>query len=298
MRILVVVNPASGGGRGQARFERAWSEAPLAGAGVEIAYTERPGHATDLAREAAASGAESVLAVGGDGTISEVANGLVRTSTALAVVPTGTGCDFARSLGVPSHPAAALRALASASRRSVDLGRLADRYFVNAAGLGFDAEVAREVNVLKERTSATGTWPYLLALSRVLRTYRGPEVQTVADGACVTGRVLLITLANGRYYGGGIRISPRSDLSDGQLDMVRVDDLRPAGVAALLPRAYLGRHVGHPAVHVTPFHHLALSPAEPTLVHCDGDLWRVVEAGETVEVQSCRDALTCLVPAA
>lgn len=297
MKVLAVVNPAAGGGRGRERFERVRPLLPWPAADIDVTYTDAPGHAAQLAEDAAERSYALVLAVGGDGTASEVAGALAHRDTALAVLPTGTGCDLARSLNMPIRADRAARAMAAWQVRSIDLGQIGDRYFVNVAGLGFDAEVAQEVNRIKDKTAAGGTWPYLLGVGHVLRAFHGPVATTFADGSRQTGPILLIAFANGRCYGGGMRIAPSADPADGRLDMVRVDAMRPAQVVTLLPSVFLGLHGRSSAVHLSQVSHVELSVDTPATVHCDGDLWRTVLPGEALSVQVCPAALRCLRPA-
>jgi diacylglycerol kinase (ATP) len=270
---------------------------------VHVAYTRGPGHARELARRAAREGWRTVVAVGGDGTVSEVAAGLVGTAATLGVVPTGTGCDFARSAGIPTNPRAALQALWTYHPLPLDLGHLGSHTFVNAAGFGFDAQVAREVNRLKAAAAQRGslggggTWPYLLGVGHVLRSYRSPRVRLkVDDQATVELTILLAAFANGTSYAGGMRMAPQAALGDGRLDLVLVESLRPAQVVALLPTAFLGWHVRHPAVRVQRFASLTLVPQEDIWLHCDGEDVGFLPAGQTLVVRVEEAALRYLGP--
>lgn len=297
MDALYIVNPAAGGGRGTERFERVRHLAAPPGKAVRVEFTERPGHATDIARQASQEGWRIVVAVGGDGTASEVANGLAGSETLLGIVPTGTGCDFVRTVGIPADMATAMRALWGYSPQVCDLGVLDGRRFLNAAGFGFDAAVAEETNRLKDRTRAGGTWPFLVGVGRVLRTYKGVRVRlSVDDGPVEELDILLGTFANGRAYAGGMRISPKSEVGDGQLELVLVRALRPAQVVALLPSVFLGLHTRHPAVSIRPFRRLRIEALETTPVHVDGEEHPPVPAGGTLEVRVEPAAVRVLAP--
>jgi diacylglycerol kinase (ATP) len=297
MDALFIVNPAAGGGRGVERFERIRHLASPPGKVVRVEFTERPGHATEIARAAAKEGWRTVVAVGGDGTASEVASGLRHSDARLGVVPTGTGCDFVRTVGIPADMARAMAAFWQYEERVCDLGLIGDRPFLNAAGLGFDAAVAEETNRLKATTRAGGTWPFLLAVGRVLRTYRGAPLRIhVDDGPEERLDILLLTFANGRTYAGGMRISPASEIGDGLLELVTVRSLRPAQVVGLLPSVFVGLHTRHPAVSIRSFRSVRIVPAVNVPVHCDGETLAPAPAGGELTVRIDPAAVRVLLP--
>lgn len=297
MDALFVVNPAAGGGRGAERFERVRGLASAPGKVVRVEFTERPGQATEIARRAADEGWRTVVAVGGDGTASEVANGLAHTDTQLGIVPCGTGCDFIRTVGIPADMAKAMAGVWSYAPQTCDMGVIGDRRFLNAAGFGFDAAVAEEANGLKDRTRAGGTWPFLVGVSRVLRRYAGATVRLrLDDGEEFAMPVLMGTFANGRAYAGGMRISPRSDVGDGRLELVTVRSMRPAQVVALLPTVFLGMHTRHPAVSVRPFRTLRVVADQDVPLHCDGETLAPLARGHGLDVRVEPAAVRVLAP--
>src|SRR5712691_8043988 len=196
MRSLVVVNPMAGKGKGA----RVWRSVS-AMAATNCIMTERPGHARHLARNAAAEGIERVVAVGGDGTISEVANGLAGSNTALAIISAGTGNDCARNLGIPADPPAAARLALIGVQRAIDLGEIQTSrgrtYFVNVAGFGFDAEVAARVEHLPAWVAVGSTLPYVLGVLQALWHYQAPHISISANGRDQKGRCFVVAVANG-----------------------------------------------------------------------------------------------------
>ena len=247
--VLVVVNPAAGGGRAR-RIWRRLRERGLVPGDWEGVETRGLHHARELARTAASRGDDRVVVVGGDGTVSAVASGLVGSSCALAIIPGGSGNDFGRALGVPVAPAAAARLAATGVARPVDVGEIRfdrDRgYFVNVASFGFDAHVAQHAQASCLRFG--GTFRYLVGMLRTLRRLRPSRVQIDLDGRQLERSVLLLAVANGACYGGGLRIAPDARLDDGYLDLCVVRGLSPAAVLGLLPRVYWGGHRHHPGV--------------------------------------------------
>jgi diacylglycerol kinase (ATP) len=265
MRVLAIVNPAAGGGRALAVWKRVappWV--------TETVLTEGPGHATHLARTASAAGFDRLLAVGGDGTLHEVVNGVGPAGLPVGLVPAGSGNDFARSAALPLDPRAVVRGLAQGATRSVDLGRVHGRFYLNVAGVGFDAQVAAEVNA--GRRGSRGALLYVGAALRVLRRYRNLPLEIRVDGRAVSGRCLLVAVANGAAYGGGMRVCPRADVSDGQLDVCLAGDLSRTATALVLPSVFLGLHLLHPAVRYLRGRQVEVRGPEEALVHADGEL--------------------------
>jgi YegS/Rv2252/BmrU family lipid kinase len=213
---------------------------------VVLKLTERPRHATALAREAAAGGHDVVAVVGGDGTASECAEGLVGTECRLALVPSGTGNDLARALGIPRDLDAVAAAIAAGNSRPLDAWRLNDRVFICVAGVGFDAEVAAALGPSGRRVG--GAMAYTIGVLSTLMRYRPREVCLRVDGAEFAGRVMMVALANGRYYGGGMKIAPQADLADGVLDVVVIQEISRLRFLRQFPRVFQGTHVADPAV--------------------------------------------------
>jgi diacylglycerol kinase (ATP) len=269
MRVRAILNPRAGVAPGAARraVERGrptWSD-------YAIYMTREPGHATELAREAVASHADLVIAVGGDGTVNEVARGLLGTGAALGIVPVGSGNGLARALRLPLRPDRALAALEAGVRRPIDVGRLNGALFLNVAGTGFDAAVGAAFHRDGGRGRRRGFLGYArLSLREVFR-YRARPLVVEAEGERLELRPFLVTFANGPQYGSGAVINPGARLDDGRLEVVIFDDPSPLGVLATAHRMFLGgiERVAH-------YRRLAASRVTlvaetPLPVHCDGD---------------------------
>jgi YegS/Rv2252/BmrU family lipid kinase len=237
VRAGIIVNPIAGRPRqASARVALARRLARAAGSGVELAVCEQPGHAAALAERFRARAYDVVVAWGGDGTVNEVAGPLVGSSTALGVVPAGSGNGFARGLRLPRDPEAALRTAFGAGSRAIDVGQLGPRHFLNVAGIGFDAAVAELFAGSRRRGGLTYVrGGLLLALSYRAEAYR-LELRDDA-GSDVHGldrEWFLMTFANGPEYGNGAVIAADADPADGRLEVVLVE---PAAVPRLIWRA-------------------------------------------------------------
>jgi YegS/Rv2252/BmrU family lipid kinase len=287
-RAFVVVNPAAGGGRTGRRWASLRERLHRLGLAFEAAETSGPGTATTLAHEAALGGWPLVVAVGGDGTVNEVVNGLTdpegRPLAALGVILTGRGRDVGRSLGVPADAETAARRLVHGEEVRVDLGAAewaggARRYLVNTAGAGFDAVVARRV----QARGGSGTVPYVLGILGALRQHRPvPASITLDDRPLWTGSMTAAVVANGPYYGGGMKIAPAADPGDGALDLVILGDLGRGELLAWLPTVYRGAHLRNAKVTTARGRAVVIHTDPPVPVHLDGEAVGVTPVRMTV----------------
>ena len=225
MQIAIIVNPISGrDGRrdaeGRRRLDlahRLMAESRVSG---DVALTKAKGHGVALGRDFMSRGFDVVMAWGGDGTANEVATSLIGTRTALGVIPSGSGDGLAGSLGLPADPAAAVAAAARGVASRIDVGYLDGRHFLNAAGVGFDAAIARAFNRGRRR----GALRYIATGLGLARTYRAGRYRVRLGDDRREGAFLMIAFANGREYGNRLVLSSAADARDGWLDAVVVDD--------------------------------------------------------------------------
>ena len=244
----------------------------------EFAETTGRGEASDLARWAARDGWPLVVAVGGDGTVNEVVNGLVDQTgsgpPSLGCLFTGRGCDGIRNFGLPRKLQEACRRLVEGQDVTVDLGlvhwgRGGERYFVGSAGAGFDAAVAQKAQVGK----IGGIFSYLPALATTLFTYENERMTVAADGRTVfDGPATAVVVANGPYYGGGMKIAPGAELTDGWLDLIVLGDLGAWEIICWTPSVYRGKHLANPKVTSARGRTVSIDSPAPLPVHVDGEV--------------------------
>jgi len=273
-KLCFIVNPTAGHGRAA----KTWKQIePLASSLGEFAvkFTEHPGHGRELAQEAAQAGFDRVVALGGDGTVNEVASGLVGTPAAFGLVPTGTGNDFMKAAGIPKDPAESVRAAFQGRRVPVDVG-LADgsRYFFNVAGVGFDAEVMRRVNgygpVLK---AFGGSLPHLMGVVGALFDFRGVDVEVELDGRPLAiPKMLLMAVGVGQYFGGGMKILPHARIDDGLFDVLWGENLSRLELMGLLAQVFKGAHEGHHKVHTAQARRVTVRASHPAWIQVDGEV--------------------------
>lgn len=219
MKTFFIINPISGG---QRRDNAEWEHAARINfPDADGAFTKYAGHATELAAQAVKEGYDQVLAVGGDGTINETAKALVGTQTALGIIPKGSGNGLARELGIPLRYEEALAVMQKASAVSCDVGQANGEYFFNLAGVGIEAEIARQFAEYG-KNGKRGMWPYFKLGAKAFFSYRPKTLQVQYNGKDEIITPMTLVFANGAQYGSNFQIAPRASLTDGLFDMVEV----------------------------------------------------------------------------
>ncbi len=240
---LFVFNPVAGRGRSKKILEEVKQVFGERGASYEVWETTGPNTAPDLARRAAEQGYESIISVGGDGTVLEVASGLLGTGCKMGVIPAGTGNDFIKSLGMDNDHIAAANAILDGHTRKVDIGSTEEgNCFMNVAGTGFDTEVVRYT----ERFKATlqGVAAYLMGVLCALFNYKCQRMRLTMDGNVIEDSIFLVAIANGKAYGGGMMVAPKASLFDGMFDVTVIYHLPKLKVPVIIGRFMSGKHEG------------------------------------------------------
>lgn len=240
-RAFAIVNPAAGNGRGAKLARTLAEEFRAAGISLEIVVSPGPGEPARLAAGAVEEGHRTIVAVGGDGTANEIANGMIGSRAVLGLYPIGAGNDLARSLGYPRgrrHHIA--RFLAQARPRTIDVGEVNGRVFLNVAGVGIDGHVAERIRASARVVGQR--FGYLVGALVSIATYRPQAMEVRIDGVPRWGRFLTVVASNGRYFGGGMHPAPRARLDDGELDVTVAGDLGRLDSILALARLYRGTH--------------------------------------------------------
>jgi diacylglycerol kinase (ATP) len=284
----VIVNPTAGAGKTGREWPRIMEIFKGQGLRFEHHVTEAPGHAIELAREAAKKGHELVVSVGGDGTINEIVNGLYASGNlgdaTLGIISTGTGGDYIRTVGVPRRYEDACLCILKSNKITVDLGVVEysrngnreERLFVNFAGMGFDAEIVRRTT---QQYKSLGALPsYLLGTLATLISYRNRDITLTIDGESFDQRVCTVIMNNGKYGGGGMFTAPHASLDDGLFDVMIVGDLSKPDFLWSIPRIYKGTHLTHPKVTMKKAKEIEIQSAQPMHLQADGELLGQVPA--------------------
>ncbi len=287
-KIFVVLNPKSGRGTGGQAVDAIRQTMKTAGVPFDLFQTTRPREATEVAREAVRTGYRIVAAAGGDGTINEVVNGLAQAAEPgqpvgpLAILPVGTGNDFATMVEAPARLVDAVDAIRRGRTRGIDLSHAQvrttsgtlSRYFDNNLGIGFEAQVTVESYKI---TQIRGFAVYLLAVFKALRSYEHPHLQIrwcTPQGQTrrVDQSALMVSVGNSRRTGGGFYVTPDAVVDDGMLDLAIARGLNTPQILALLPRVMVGAHRNHPHVRLTRCTSLSIVSNLPVPLHTDGEV--------------------------
>jgi len=283
---FLVMNPASAGGRTHRNWPAIATALRSAGVPFDLHRTAAAGDATQAVRSALAGGYRTVVVVGGDGTLNEVVNGFfdregvpIGGDAMLALLPSGTGGDFRRAVAIPAGLDAAARLIASRTSRRIDAGRVdfADgqrRFFVNIADCGVGGEVVARVNRgAGKRGGWRGTVVFLAVSMRVLTTFGSRPVRLTMGGGSMDLRIQNVVIANGRYFGGGMRIAPGAELDDGMFDVVVLPALGRFRTLLAVPSVYHGRHLRQPGVRVIRTSTVRVEPLDtrPLLFGIEGE---------------------------
>jgi YegS/Rv2252/BmrU family lipid kinase len=300
--VQLIFNPMADRGRSGQRASDL--RALLAEQGsVEWHGTEYPAHATEVAAQAADRGFETVVALGGDGTVHEIINGLMRIPPErrprLGIVPIGSGNDFAYAVGVPLDPQQAVQRLIAGAERPADVALIRDgsgrsEYFCNTAGIGFDGAINIRTRKLK---FVTGFLMYLTGtLQSIALNFDAPHLRVEYDGGTLDQPILMLTVGNGPREGGGFVTTPAAKVDDGLLDFVYIAPVSRLRLLQLLPKVMNATHVREPDVHLATTTRLAITSDRALPIHIDGELFAPYEANVTrVEVEVVPNALRVVV---
>jgi len=273
VQYVLIVNPVAGGGRGGRVLGEALDAFRKLDIVPPVYMTAAHGEAREIATRVAASGAAVIVALGGDGHAAAVGEALVGTGTALAVLPAGSANDYARSLRMPRRNVkGAVATIVRGEIRLVDAIRVrnggAERHFLNVVGTGFDAAVAERAEHIPY---LRGTGRYVVAIARELPRFTAAQLELTIDGQRRSERAMMIAIANGHSYGGGMRIAPAAQLDSGWLEICIVGDVSRAEFLRAFPRVFRGTHIAHPRVTMLRGREVALSADRPLTLMADGE---------------------------
>ncbi|HJP95302.1 MAG TPA: diacylglycerol kinase family protein [Pyrinomonadaceae bacterium] len=276
---IVIINPSSASGSTGEAWPQIASDLRSQFGSFHPLFTKHRGDAAALANEAARKGAKLIIACGGDGTVSEVANGILTSGkdVELGILPSGTGGDFRRTLEIPSQSRAAARVLHTGRTVRIDVGRVsfvdhdgaeAMRYFLGVASCGMSTKVIERVKAQRASFAASLLQTALRTtpIHLVVQLDDSPECRLVISNLCV---------ANARYFGGGMKIAPDAKLTDGKFDIISIADLSTLKLFTSAPRVYLGSHLSMPEVSHTLARKIAVRPADRAVevaLEVDGEL--------------------------
>lgn len=277
---VFLVNPASANGS----TGRRWPELArrLADAGLvgDTLFSEAAGHLSTLAREAALGGAGLLVVVGGDGSVNEAVNGLagIDTPPAVAILARGTGWDFIRTFGIPRDAEQAADVALHGRTVEVDLGRVTFKawdgsdgvsWFANVASAGMSGAIAQRANTTTKALG--GKASYLWATFAVFAGWSPTETRISVDGEIRGGRMYDVVVANGRFFGGGMKMCPDADPADGLFDVLTIGDVTRRDLVQTMPKIYRGTHLPHPKAELLRGATVTIETDTPVPVELDGE---------------------------
>ena len=273
MAVVVVANPTAGRGKGARLIPKVDALLRSLGVSHTLRICEGADDPERLARVAASDGTEIVAALGGDGQVGACANGLFGTESALAVIPAGTGNDFARHIGLDrKDPLAAVRLLSSPTFRAIDVVKVTtrerQRYYVNIGGAGFDSEVSEHANRVRRLRGAP---KYVYSTFVTLARFSPGDFVVRVDGKEHAFRGMMLAVGNGTSYGGGMRVTPDARSDDGLLDVCVIQELPKWQFVKTFPKVFSGKHVEHRAVTMLRGREIEMTADRPFQVYADGE---------------------------
>jgi diacylglycerol kinase (ATP) len=290
-RYKLIANPAAGRGRAREAVLRVEETLRQRGAVFDLELTTGPRQAAEIARRSL-DAFDVIVAVGGDGTVNDILPGMVGSNRPLGIVPTGSGNDLIKPLGIPNDIGKAVDIVLAGRTKVIDVGKINGRYFANGVGIGFDAAVNRATYDIDHRKR--GLWLYICALVRMLGRF-DPVAATVSlNGRAARKDLFLLTIGNGTTVGGGFKLTPHARMDDGLLDVTTV---RPLGVPTLLwhlPKVFRGtieRAKRYATLERTA--RLTVASDAPLPVHVDGEIFEM--DSRPLEIEIVPGALTVIV---
>lgn len=268
-----IVNATAGRGKTGKKINKLITSVNKHKLDFEVELTKAPKHAIQLAKEAIKKGFHNIISVGGDGTLNEVVNGVMLSGKSdevnIGIIPEGGGNDFAANFKLSSNIEKAVDILQKFNTRKIDVGKIEDKYFVNALGIGFDARVAMISNKLKH---LNGLPRYLVAVLKALISLKMVEAEIKIDTCTLNDPFLLLSIGNGMSTGGGFLLTPEARVDDGLLDICFINKINRKRILSLLPSTIKGKHLKEPEVVLHQSRKIEITTNKPLPIYYDGEL--------------------------
>jgi diacylglycerol kinase (ATP) len=291
MMYYFIVNKISGNGKGIKVWKKVEKLLEEKQVNYQVRFTEHPKHAVEIVKELSSETCDAVVAVGGDGTIHDVANGLIDSNIPIGIIPAGSGNDLARALDIPMDYKKAFERILIGKKRKMDVGKIGEEYCITVTGIGFDGKVAEVNNASKYKDLLNfirlGDLSYGLSVLHVLFKYRPVNVQLKVDGKTLDfSNVWLIAIANTPNYGGGIKICPDACYHDGLFDICIVHSITKWDLLRTFPKAYKGKHASHPGVTMIKGKQVEVTSEWPMIVQSDGEVLTKTPVNVTIQKEA------------
>ena len=272
MKHLFIVNPVAGKGKTLNCIPQIENFFKNNKASYCIEVTERPGHSISIVKNHLHESESRVYSVGGDGTLNEILNGMIGRIGSLGIIPKGSGNDFIKSLGVSYKSGDIMERTIKGREIPVDIGRVNGRYFINIASVGFDAEVAHNAVKYKKLPFIPGSLAYILSTIITAIRKKNNLLEIKIDDQLIKTNILLVAIANGKYYGGGVMPAPEASLDDGMFDICLVEDMPVRKILRFLPKYINGQHKDIDGVHFFRSRNVSIRSNTDIVMNIDGEI--------------------------
>lgn len=293
MKYLFIVNPVAGKGQGLKyvkEIENLFEEEVE----FHIEITKKIGHATEIAKRYSMQEDYIIYAVGGDGTVNEVINGMVGSNSSLVIIPTGSGNDFIRTIDPNYKKKDLLHKLIEGNTTLVDIIKINEKYCLNIASVGLDADIVFNAIAFKKMKFVKGDMAYILSICKTIFGKKGIEIKVKLDDKELSDRkVLFLAVANGKFYGGGVPITPNAEIDDGLADVCLVENLNLLKIFKLLPKLAKAKHTEAKEVKIYRAKKIEIESETLFRVNIDGE---IVE-GDKLKIEVIPRAIKLIIPA-
>lgn len=289
---LIIINPNAGKGLGYRMASQVESSFNQRGWNFDTRFTFGVKHATQIAKEAVEQGYTTIVAVGGDGTINETANGIIGAKNVkLGIVSIGTGNDYIKAVGIPQNMEEAVDVIIKGKTRLVDVGKVEDRYFVNGLGCGFDAQVSEDLYKIKR---LKGFAAYFYVVCKNLFFFNNPLIELTFNKKTIKRKCMMVSVMIGKYLGGGFYLTPSSEVDDGFFDVLSIGHFRLLKRFLHLPKVIKGTHLKVEGVEIYRTSEITMMTDAAVKVHVDGEMTNVNSKRFIIKIH--KRALKLIVP--
>lgn len=300
MKAEVIVNLTAGGGKPNHHLEIVLKYLKENGLNFKVCITSRQGEAVELAQRAADNGAELIVSVGGDGTVNEIVNGIMKSKNdpPLGIIPLGWANDFIKSTDIPSDIIEACKILVRGKIKEIDVGIINEKiYFANICGVGFDAEVAQLANQMKSKhpnLRILSAFVYVFStVKKLLSPFSYHDVKIKFDGQEIHSKILFIAISNGKFYGGRFKITPEAILDDGLLEVCVVEEMGRLKYLMSIPKVFKGTHESIKGINFYRAKEVVIQSSMPILAQVSGE---VIEGQKEFAITLLPKSLKLIVP--
>ena len=300
MKTELIINLTAGGGKPRIHLKTIFKYLKENGFNFKVSYTSHHGDAIELAQKAADKGMDLIVSIGGDGTVNEIVNGIMKSKNdpPLGIIPLGWANDFIKSTDIPSDIIEACKILIKGKTKKIDIGVINNQtYFSNVCGVGFDAEVAHFANQLKNRHpnwNSLNAFVYVFAtVKKLLSPFNYHNVKIKFDGQEIHSKILFIAISNGKIYGGRFKITPEAILDDGLFEICLVEEMGRFKYLSIIPKVFKGTHKSIKGIHFYKAKEVIIQSSEPLLAQVSGE---VIEGQKKFTITLLPKSLKLIVP--